>query len=127
MKRLLRLVSCLIVFIGTYATAQSQKEKDEVMKPIRELFEGMKKGDSAMVRSAFTKAVTMSTIAKDKSGNPSLKHESSLDDFLKSVGTPHAESYNEMIWGEKIFVDGNFAQAWTDYAFYVGKKFSHCG
>ncbi len=32
-----------------------------------------------------------------------------------------------MIWDPKIEIDGNLAQAWTQYAFYVGKKFSHCG
>jgi hypothetical protein len=26
-----------------------------------------------------------------------------------------------------IKIDGDFAQAWCDYAFYVGKNFSHCG
>ena len=24
-------------------------------------------------------------------------------------------------------VDGGIAQVWTDYAFYVGAEFSHCG
>ena len=32
-----------------------------------------------------------------------------------------------MIWDTKIQIDGNMAQAWAPYAFYVGKKFSHCG
>lgn len=109
------------------ALAQPSPEKEEVMKPIRTLFEGMKKGDSAMVHSAFTKEVTMATVYKDKTGKPVINYESSLNDFLKQIATPHADVYSEMIWGEKILVDGDFAQAWTDYAFYLGKKFNHCG
>jgi hypothetical protein len=69
----------------------------------------------------------MATIGTDKAGKPFIKHESSVSDFLRSIGTPHAETYNEMIWDEKILVDGNFAQVWTNYAFYLGKKFNHCG
>jgi hypothetical protein len=47
--------------------------------------------------------------------------------MLKTVGTPHPEVHNEVIWDEKILVDGNLAQVWMSYAFYLGKKFSHCG
>jgi hypothetical protein len=69
----------------------------------------------------------MARVGRNKSGKPFIKFESSLDGFAKSIGTPHPETYNEMIWDEKIEIDGNLAQVWTSYAFYVGKKFSHCG
>jgi hypothetical protein len=117
----------LVFLVMGSLQAQTAAEKESVMKPIRTLFEGMKKGDSSIVRSVFTKEVTMATVFTDKTGVPAITHESSLDGFLKAVGTPHAEVLNEMIWGEKISIDGNFAQAWTDYAFYLGKKFHHCG
>ncbi len=107
--------------------AQTSSANDAVMKPVKILFEGMQKGDSAMTRKAFSTSVTMATVGTDKSGKPFIKNESSINDFLKAIGTPHAEIYNEMIWDEKISVDGNFAQVWTSYAFYLGKKFSHCG
>ena len=109
------------------ANAQTVLEKDAVMKPVKMLFEGMQKGDSALVHKAFSKTVTMATIGIDKAGKPFIRHESSIQDFLASIGTPHAAVYNEMIWDEKILIDGNFAQVWTNYAFYLGKKFSHCG
>lgn len=126
MKRFLIYFSVML-FYGVTAFGQTAAEKEAVMKPIRTLFEGMKKGDSSLVRQAFAKDITMATVFKDKAGVPVITHESSLDGFLKAVGTPHADVFNEMIWGEKISIDGNFAQAWTDYAFYLGKKFSHCG
>lgn len=87
----------------------------------------MQKGDSAMLRKAFANRVTMATIRKDKAGKLIFTRESSLDGFAKAVGTPHTEAYNEMIWSEKVEIDGNFAQAWMSYAFYIGKEFSHCG
>ncbi|MBL7871497.1 MAG: nuclear transport factor 2 family protein [Cyclobacteriaceae bacterium] len=114
----------LILLICTLANGQS--DDDAVMKPISQLFTGMNLGDSAMVRGAFAKEVTMGSITKDKSGNPMVR-KSELADFLKAVGTPHPDPWSEPIWGTKISVDGNLAQVWTKYAFYLGKKFNHCG
>jgi hypothetical protein len=125
MKEIIFSIYLILLFASTFA--QSTVEQDAVMAPVKMLFEGMKKGDSALMRKAFSKTVTMATIGTDKNGSPSIKHESSINDFLKAIGTPHAEVYNEMIWDEKILIDGNFGQVWTSYAFYLGKKFSHCG
>jgi hypothetical protein len=114
----------LSIFISIVAHAQSEKEL--VMKPIHQLFDAMQKGDSALLHQTFTKEVTMATVGT-KEGKLFFERESSIDGFLKVIGTPHAQAYNEMIWGEKIEVDGNFAQVWASYAFYLGNKFSHCG
>ncbi|GHN01533.1 hypothetical protein WSM22_30220 [Cytophagales bacterium WSM2-2] len=126
MKRKLYLTGAAILLM-LRSFAQSSPENEAIMKPVKQLFEGMQKGDSALLHSAFTKQVTMATIGTDKNGKQFLRRESSLKDFLTAVGTPHPEVWNEMIWDEKIQIDGNFAQVWTSYAFYVGKKFSHCG
>jgi hypothetical protein len=116
---------CLL--ISKACLSHSQKVYLEVQEPIDRLFKGMSLGDSAMVSGAFTKQVSMATITKDKNGAPLIRFESSINDFLKAVGTPHLENWNEPIWDLKISIDGDFAQAWANYAFYVGKKFSHCG
>ena len=109
------------------AFAQSEAEREVVMKPVKMLFEGMLNGDSTLARSAFEKKVTSARISTDKEGKPFIRNESSIDGFIKAIGTPHTEKWNEMIWDEKILIDGNLAQVWTNYAFYLGKKFSHCG
>jgi hypothetical protein len=118
---------CCFLFAANFIFAQNNKEELLVRQPIDRLFAGMSAGDSAMVHSAFAQHVTMATIGKDKSGQPFIRNESGIADFLKAVGTPHSESWNEPIWDVKISIDGNFAQAWASYAFYSGKKFSHCG
>ncbi len=117
----------LLLFLTATAFAQSGEEKEQVMKPIRNLFEGMQKGDSALARSAFDKSVTTATLGTDKTGKPFIFKETSVNGFMKAIGTPHPENWNEVIWTEKVMIDGNFAEAWMSYAFYVGKKFSHCG
>ena len=107
--------------------AQSTKDEVQVSMTIARLFSGMEKGDSAMVHGCFTPTVTMATLRRDQDGHPQLMRESSLDGFLKAVGTPHPDTWYEEIWDLKVQVDGDLAQAWCDYAFYVGNRFSHCG
>lgn len=126
MKKALGLLT-FIALATVSGFSQSSAEGTAVMQPVITLFTGMNLGDSAMVRSAFTKEITMATVGVDKTGKQFLRRESSLKGFLKAVGTPHTEAWSEPIWDTKIEIDGNFAQVWTKYAFYVGKKFSHCG
>ena len=118
------MLAALMLICTTLAFAQTESEK-AVLKPVDDLFLGMKKGDSALVHSVFTKQVSFMTIAK-KSCKPVLINDS-LADFLKAVGTPHTEQWNELIWDAEIRIDGDFAQVYTKYGFYLGKKFSHCG
>lgn len=117
----------LFVCIPFLSTAQSGTEEQKVMEPVNNLFKGMALGDSSLVHSAFGKNITMATILRDKSNAPVIHHESSLDGFLKAVGTPHEKAWNEPIWNVKIQIDGDFAQVWCDYAFYIGDQFNHCG
>lgn len=117
-----------ILIIGSPTVfAQKGVEEAAVKAVINKLFLGMEKGDSAMVHSTFAKEVSLLTAFRDKNNNPKLVRESSIDDFLKAVGTPHPETWYEETWGFVIQIDGDFAQAWCEYAFYVGNKFSHCG
>jgi len=120
-------VLTFLIVIFSAAHAQLEIEHEAVMKPVKMLFEGMQKGDSALAHGAFTKEVTTATISAYPNGKPFFQTESSIKEFIKAIGTPHSEPWNEMIWEEKIIIDGNFAQAWANYAFYIGKKFSHCG
>jgi hypothetical protein len=124
MKQLTLSIFLILFFASSYG--QSTEEHEGVMKPVKILFEAMQKGDSASLHKAFAAPVTLATIGRDKNGKTVVKYEP-LSDFLHVIGTPHEEVYNEMIWDEKILIDGNFAQVWTSYAFYLGKKFSHCG
>ena len=114
-------------FVVIRAAAQSVGEKEAVMKPIKQLLEAMQKADSAWLHQAFTHEATMAIIGTDKDGKPFIRYESSLDRLLKAIGTPHAQVFNEKIWDEKVSIDGNFAQVWTSYAYYLGKELSHCG
>lgn len=124
MKRLVGLF--LFMFSVSVAFAQYEGVEREVMKPIEAMFKGMATGDSALIRKQFEKEITMATVFKNKEGNVTLRREQSLDGFLKAVAGDH-EPFNEPIWNVDIRIDGDLALVSCDYAFYLGKSFSHCG
>ena len=120
-------ITALFAFaLAISASAQTAAEKKAVMKPVDDLFLGMKKGDSALVHSAFTKQVTFISIGRDKAGKPKMDIDK-LQDFLVAVGSPHTETWNELIWDTEIRIDGDFAQVYAKFGFFLGTKFSHCG
>jgi hypothetical protein len=115
------------LFLLGFATntfAQSDEES-AIKKTINNLFTGMKTGDSTSTRTAFAPAAIMQTIT-NKEGKTGIRTES-VNDFIKFIGTPHQEKYDERIVFTKILIDGPLASVWTDYKFYLGEKFSHCG
>jgi hypothetical protein len=117
-----------IMFLNTFNSfGQPTPEEAAVNEVISRLFKGMQLGDSAMVRSVFADSVTTATIFRDKANNAKLVRESSIHGFLKAIGTPHKEVWYEEIWNVNFRIDGDFAQGWCDYAFYVDNTFSHCG
>lgn len=119
--------SVFLVLTSTALLAQKAPEGDAIIKVVHRLFEGMQKGDSAIVRSTFGSQVSLATLRRDKENKTQINYESSIDGFLKAVGTPHADVWYEEVWNLKVQQDDNFAQVWCDYAFYVGDRFSHCG
>jgi hypothetical protein len=120
------LISILILSMRNVGCAQAGDEQG-VKDAIAKLFKGMELGDSALARSAFAKKVTTARVFKDKAGKSKFEQEEGIDGFMKAIGTPHKQTWHEEIWDLKIQVDGDFAQAWCDYAFYLDRTFSHCG
>ena len=119
-------LAALALLAAAPLTAQSaEAEKPAVMAVVTRLFDGMRAGDSAMVRSVFHPKAQLST-ALVRQGTPSVEFEG-IDGFITAVGTPHAEVWDERIKNPQVLIDGTFASVWVDYGFYLGGKFSHCG
>lgn len=117
--------AALLVFAAT-SEAQAQTPEDDVRAVINTLFDGMRAGDSTMVRSVFHGDTPLYSAFVNQEGEPVLR-QGSLDRFLTGVGTPHDEVWDEHIDNVVIHVDGRLASAWMDYAFFLGENFSHCG
>ena len=116
----------ILMFTLVSSVFAQQSEEEAIKKTINQLFDGMRKSDSTLVRSTFNQGVILQTIGKTKDGNAIVKG-SDLNSFVASIAKPHPEIYDERIVFAKILVDANLASVWTDYKFYIGEKFSHCG
>lgn len=127
MKNFLLVLIGFICYVQVFSQEkQFSDQEKEIIKPIDLLFNGMRKGDSSMVRSAFHSEATLSTTFTDPKGNARFEKEK-VDDFVKAVGTVHKEIWDERILNYNILISDNLAQVWTEYEFYVDDKFSHCG
>lgn len=121
--------SMLLILFMAFATtsAFAQTPEEEVRAVIDRLFDGMRAGDSTMVRSVFHPTMAMGTTFTHRDTGAPTFQEGSADRFAEAVGTPHDEVWDERIWDVQIHVRDNLASAWMDYAFYAGDTFSHCG
>jgi len=89
----------------------------------------MKACDSAMVKSVFAPAAILQTIRPAKDGLSGTVTGDRMEPWLKAIAQPKKP---EQVWNEKmnfdqILIDGNLAQVWGSYTFYIGTTFSHCG
>lgn len=121
----------LLIWMGFHSGVFAQKDTSEhaaIREVIWRLFEGMKNGDSSLVRSCFTENPVMySRFLHPRTKQEQLVRET-LSDFLKAVGTPHTETWNEIPSGIVIQADGSLlATAWVPYTFYLNENYLHEG
>ena len=113
------------VFGQNNSKKSSLKSKEEVRAVVYQMFDAMRAGDSSILRPLFANDI-VSASAFEREGK-SMMRGGDMEQFIKAVGTPHDEIWNEKIWDLQIHVDANMATAWMKYAFFRGDTFSHCG
>src|SRR5215208_2763172 len=116
----------VIILTVISSKAFSQRDEAAIKAVINNMFDGMKKTDTALIRAAFSSSPVLQTVLKNKEGKTVIVTEP-LDSFIVSISRPHTEVYDERISFDVIRIDGDLAIAWAPYKFYVGDKFSHCG
>lgn len=109
------------------AAAPSWAQSDEaaVLEVVQRLFDGMRAADSTMIRSTFHPEARLVS-AGERDGAPALQ-SLPIDRFVEIAGSPHDEIWDERFWDAEVRIDGRLATVWTDYAFFRGSEFSHCG
>jgi hypothetical protein len=86
----------------------------------------MRRGDSTLVRRTLAPGAVFHGIGGRPGQPPALQTER-ISDFLKAVGTPHSEVWDERVQFSQVLIDAKLASVWAPYEFYLGSKFSHCG
>jgi hypothetical protein len=119
--------AALLAAAGTAGPVRAQGVEDgaQVRAVIDALFDAMRAGDAAALEALFHEDARLQT-AGVVEGVPVLRTEA-VADFVRAVGAPRDEVWDERISGFEARVDGRLATAWMEYRFHVGERFSHCG
>jgi len=121
-----RFAILFIVFTALAGVTQAQTTEDSVKATINRLFEGMKKADTTVLKSAFTDDPILHTVATNKKKKVYVRVEK-FNDFVKITGQQKEGEADERIQFETIRIDGPLAMVWAPYEFYYKGKFRHCG
>jgi len=113
-----KLIAAALLF-GTLCFGQ---QNQEIEKPIRNLFLGMKNADPELMKSAFAEGAVLQSIAK----GGTVKNEN-IQEFIASVSKFSKDDLDERIVIDAVHTDGGLASVFTPYSFFFKGKFSHCG
>jgi hypothetical protein len=124
-----RLYLFVAIFFATNLTFAQIEDEKAVKAVVIQLFDGMQKHDSTMIRACFHPSARMQTIGADrKTGVVELTTQATIDGFVKSIGSlPASVSVEEKVLSYEIRIDARMATAWTPYELYVNQKSQHCG
>ena len=126
-KTITPLLFCL--FLGASFAAKAQDtaaETQAVKQTVTAFFDGMRRGDSTLIRRTLAPGAVFHGIG-GKPGQPPALQTENISGFLKAIATPHPQVLDERIKFEQVLIDANLASVWAPYEFYIGTKFSHCG
>ena len=119
------LIGLLVLAVPQLLGAQSQAAPEfDVLRTVARLFEGMRNADSAMVRSTFAPGARFSRV--DARQSPGVIAYDTPDGWLAGVANS-AKRWDERVYDVQVKVDGNMAQVWAPYTFYLDAKVRHCG
>jgi len=129
MNRFTQYIYCLFFFLSTITFCQAQVDSLDVQAVhdvLDDLFDGMRESDSLKVKSVFADGAKMNSVYTKKNGEFVVRDEKPAG-FITAVGTPHEGVWDEKLLSVEIRIDGNLAQVWTPYEFYLDEDFQHCG
>lgn len=96
-----------------------------VLAVVHRVFDAMRSRDSALLRTAFAEDARLFTPGM-RDGTPVVRAEP-VNGFIEAVGQPSDSTWDERIYRTEVRLDGGLATVWTEYDFYFGSRFTHCG
>lgn len=125
-------LTAIFVLLSLTVWAQSDQwsslsgQDREIVQVVIDIFEGMRRGDSAMVKSNFYAHASANTAFIEEDGSPKFRVDD-IKNWFSTIGKPRAQIWDERIWDYEVRRDLNLATVWVRYAFYLDHTFHHCG
>lgn len=107
-------------FLPTLPEA-SNSEQQEILAPVKAMFEGMAKRDASAIKESLLPGGTM-VLMRD--GKPVQMTFDAFADRVARPGTAHIE---ERIHDPLVRIDHDLAIVWAPFEFLVDGKVDHCG
>ncbi len=122
-----RAIFYLAILISSTVFGQ-RNEKEAVKATVNTFFEGFHKGDTTLMRSVLADKVVLQTAFKNKDGKAVLRNDGDVSKLLHAIATRSKDQkWDERLLDYSIQIDGNMANAWTPYEFWLNDAFLHCG
>lgn len=123
----MKLYVLLIAMLFTVFSFSQTDEEYRVKYAVETFFEGFHQSDSIKMKSVMHPSIILKSIQPNKEGKEVIVNQN-VGGFLKLV-TQYAKARN---WEEELQsfdfkIDGNLAQVWCPYLFYLNGMLSHCG
>ena len=124
MRTRLSLLLLLLVMPGVAASQATPTPEAEVSAVVLRMFLGMRNADSAMVRGTLATGARFASV--NARATPAAISYETPDRWLSGIAGS-AKRWDERLHDTQVRVDGDIAQVWTGYTFYLDGKIRHCG
>ena len=119
------LLTAAFASLDAQAPAANASEQ-EVRAVVAKMFDAMRARDTATLRTIFESGARLVT-TRTRNGVPEV-NVTPTGEFIQITATAApGQLLDERITNTEVKVSDNLATVWTDYKFYVGERFSHCG
>ena len=123
----MKLPIVLIAMLFTVVSFSQTDEEYKVKYTIETFFDGFHQSDSLKMKSVMHPNMSLQSIQPDKEGKEALINQN-ISGFLKLVTQySKARNWEEELQSFDFKIDGNLAQVWCPYSFYLNGMLSHCG
>jgi hypothetical protein len=123
-RRLVLPLLTLLLSSNVAAAQVSGSPEAEVATVVSRLFQGMRTADSATVRSTFAIGARFAEV--DARATPTVIKYETPDGWLSGIAKSN-KRWDERLYDVQWRADGNIAQVWAPYTFYLDGKVRHCG
>ena len=121
-----KIVLIFIIISSLNLSAQTDEEY-KVKYAIETFFNGFHKSDTLKMKSVMHPNMTLKSIQKNKDGVEVLISQN-VSSFLSLVAQyAKLQNWEEELMSFDYKIDGNLAQVWVPYQFYLNGMLSHCG
>ena len=123
----MKYVYLTLVFLFVLNLNAQESAEIEVQKTVERFFEGFHKQDSTMMKETVGNNPILQTVGRNKDGKAMVRTET-FDRLIQSITSiPDSVNFQEKLKSFNIQIDGDMANAWTPYEFWLNDAFHHCG